>query len=117
MGRFDPVEGKPYGKCNDCGIEVADKEESSDHLAETFAAAKAEGGSKSHSVSVLNADRVGRISNEVSRTVDAAIENAMDDLWRLVDSGDASEGEIEAGLAFHSEFRDAWREVVEASSE
>lgn len=111
MGMFDPEEGKPYGRCNDCGVEVADKDASSRHLSETFEAAKATGGSSSHSVRVLNDDREGRIKSEVRQAVSGAIDDAIEELWQLVDDGGATEEEISSALAHYSDFRDAWGEA------
>lgn len=116
MSKFDQIEGQPYGKCNDCGVELIDKNAASAHTTETFEAAKVKGvGQSSHGVRVQNDTRDGRIKSGVSQVVEDAITDAVDELWRLVDSGDATEEEVTAGLAFHSEFQDAWEEAVSES--
>ena len=118
MSEFDQVEGQPYGKCNDCGVVLSDKDASSAHMSETYAVAKASGGSSSHSIRVLNDDRDGRIKCSVANVVDDTIIGALEELWRLVDDGDVTEEEVSAALSFHSDFQDAWnQEVAERAGE
>lgn len=103
-GKFDPVEGEPYGRCLDCGEACVTKDAASEHMSQT----RPESGGSSHRISVTNPDRAQRIQNEIDDEVETAVEDAIDVLRRLVESGDATPEEISEALTWHSEFAEAW---------
>lgn len=108
-GRFDPAPDKPYGVCETCGIELAAYADMRAHLSETHAAH----GKRSHRVKLTNLSRGERIDQAVSRIVDDRIEDAMNDIERLVTAGDITDEEAATALRCHSNFHDAWQEYIE----
>ena len=86
MSSFDPEPDKPHGVCNDCGAEMATEQDASDHMRETFEAAKAAGKvQRSHSVRVTNPGRQTRIRRRLGTIIDDAISNAMEEIDRLLE--------------------------------
>lgn len=114
--RFDPSPDADYGKCNDCGINLATEPDAKAHMRTTMEEAQSKGASRSHRVSVLNPGREQRITTEVDCLVDDAIQDAMEQLDRLVDRGDASEAEITAALKWHSDFANSWEEYIQEAA-
>jgi ribosome-binding protein aMBF1 (putative translation factor) len=99
MSRFDPIEGADYGVCGDCGIPLSSEQAAKDHRTETMRP-----GASSHGTRATNPSRAERIQLFVDSTVEAAIEDALDELG----GEDVSDAEIAEALGWHSEFADAW---------
>jgi hypothetical protein len=107
--RFDPKPGRIYGKCRDCGIEIATQELSRQHLDGT----SSKHGSRSHSVIVLNPSRQSQISSHIAWRLDVAINAAFEDLMRDVERGDLTVEEISGEMYSYPDFSDGWDEFVE----
>lgn len=108
--RFNQDLGLEYGKCGTCEVELQTEVDANEHVSATFEEAKAQGETRGHSVRVLNPTRERRISSEVGSTIADAIEDALDQLDRLVASNHATEGEITTALRGYSDFADAWED-------
>lgn len=108
--RFDPRPDEAYGRCLICDLELPTELVANEHMSETLEAAKtdAQGNARGHRVRVSNPTRAQRIEMEVSRIVDSAIDDAMNELDRL--SGDATSKEIHTALGGNFEFQEAWEE-------
>jgi hypothetical protein len=105
MGRFDPREGEPYGKCVTCGITLQTNRDGVEHRAATRPA----GVGKSHATQATNPDRESRIQRHVDSAVESAISDALDDLQGDVDRGDVTEAEIAEALRWHTDFHKEWK--------
>lgn len=107
MGRFDPREGEPHGRCVTCGIVLATEDDAAAHRTETFDTST---NRRSHTTSSTNPTRAQRIQSHVDSAVESAISDALDDLQGDIDSGHLTEDEIAEALRWHSDFADAWKE-------
>lgn len=115
MARFDPEEGVPYGKCEICAEELADRAAVNAHLA----ASRTEGGS-SHRVRLTNLTRPERITQhlemEANDAIDEAITSFVDAAARLLDREGVTLGEINEAVKkvyADADWSDAWREYVD----
>ncbi len=113
--RFDPLPDEPYGKCATCDAVMQTPQDSANHLKETFETAPQPGERFSHSVSVSNASRPTRISQAIGQIVEDAINEAMEEVDRLVESEDLTYEEAETALASYDGFSDAWEEWKDMS--
>lgn len=104
-GKYDQIEGVPYGRCVDCGIELATDADGIAHRAATMGPS---GQGPSHSTRAENAPRAQRIQQMVDHTVYDAIEEALDKLRDEIDRGDVTADEVREALRWHSDFGDAW---------
>ncbi|UZF57678.1 hypothetical protein LH935_06750 [Gordonia polyisoprenivorans] len=104
MSRFDQrdLATNPYGKCKDCGIEIATEAVSLAHMKESR-----------HAIWVINPSREHNIERYVSFEIETALEEAFEDLYRLVESGEATADEIEKALASSCYIDNEWRRYVE----
>lgn len=91
--RFDPHPDQPYGRGEDGEI-FQTKDEAQEYMHRTFLEAKAEGGIHGKRVRVTNPSRKENISHFVSMKIESALEEAMNELTRAVEDGDATEKEI-----------------------
>jgi hypothetical protein len=105
--RFDPYPDSDYAKCQDCGKELALKEFADDHLRETR---ESSSNKHSHTVRILNPSRQSRIDTEISHIIDDAIQNALEDVDRLVEREEITEEEASKALLWHDGFHDEWIE-------
>lgn len=112
MSIFDPIEGADYGLCLNCGAKLVTETDASAHMHTTFEESK----DKGHRVRVLNPSRARRIESRVSSLIDNAIQDALEEFYRLVERYQVSTEEIAEALRWHSEFADAWQEYVEEAS-
>ncbi|QNJ55994.1 hypothetical protein SEA_RASPUTIA_104 [Microbacterium phage Rasputia] len=76
--RFDPVQGEPWGKCADCGLELQTYEDGKAHMTESRGAS----GKTSHTIRGTNRTRGQRIGSFVDQEVD----DALDELFRTLDA-------------------------------
>lgn len=104
-GKYDQIEGVPYGHCADCGIELATDEDGAAHRAETMGPS---GHGPSHRTRAENAPRAERVQRMVDHTVYDAIEEALDKIREEIDRGDVTTEEVREALRWHSDFSDAW---------
>lgn len=110
MGRFEPQEGMPYGKCSTCEEEFETKDLAYDHMSNTTPLNEDGEGKRSHSISVINAPREDRVKHEVSQIVDDSITDALNRLDGLVSTKELSFDEVRDALKSHWDFGDAWIE-------
>jgi hypothetical protein len=108
--RFNQEIGPGYGACGTCGIDLQTEVDANEHMSATFKDTKAQGGSSGHGVQVLNPTRERRISTEVGSAVADAIEGALDEMDRLVDSNQLTKEEITEALRGYPDFADAWED-------
>lgn len=106
--RFDPVPDSPYASCKGCDITLSSQAEANTHMHDTFEAAKAEGHTGGHRITILNPSREQRIHRELSRTLDFAIARAHEDLYELVAGEHATEAEIDKALQSFPDFAEGW---------
>ena len=112
---FDPDPDKAYAECITCGISLTTEDDGNAHMQETRL-----GANRSHSIRVTNPNRDTRIRSRVERFIEAATERAMEDMDRLVDSGDVTEDEIKTALWGWPDFRDSreeWAQWAQANEE
>lgn len=107
--RFEPREGVDYGSCKTCGIAIKTEQDCRTHMADT----KPDGYGSSHTISISNPTREGRIDYEVTSIVEDAIREAAEKLAELVHDGDASKEEVTAALRWYSDFDAAFKDEVE----
>lgn len=88
--RFDPVEGTPYAMCSDCKFVATSRAESDAHLSETTP----EGG-YSHTMRVTNPTREERVRRGIDRILEEALDDFVSDVEDLIESGDATEEEVD----------------------
>lgn len=111
--RFDPDEGKPYGKCLTCGIDLATDADAKAHRTETAEAAHAAGKNGGHGTRTLNAPRAERIENEVDSLVQDAYESFVEELQKLVNGRHITEAEATTAVFHFDGFDEAWRKSLE----
>lgn len=107
----DEYPEQPYGKCSDCGKEVASRDELSEHLKETQPEVMLVG-SKSHSVRIVNPTRAEKARNRVGDVVQAVLDDAMDEIESLLFLKEATREDIKKALVGHPDFADAWAEYI-----
>lgn len=108
-GRFDPNPGEPYGTCVDCDAKFDTADDARIHMTETMLAARS---ASSHTVRATNPPREQRIRAEVASRISSAIDDAFQDLERLVDRGDLTPDEVKTALRYSgpSDLEDDWDE-------
>lgn len=110
--RFNPLDTGPYGRGEDGEI-FQSKEEADAYIKRTMAEALANGGSRSKSVTVNHATREDLIRRFVISEVEDALEDAMSELVRTVDSRDATAEEIRKALSYAIDLEEMFDEWLE----
>lgn len=113
-GRFDPHNPEdPRGKCTSCALVLATEEDVKKHLSETFEAAKAAGSTSGHGVQILRSTRAELIQRYVSSELDDALNEVVDDLFKVIDRGDATRAEITEAVKWqYADLSDAWEAAL-----
>lgn len=107
MGRFDPIEGEPYGSCGTCGVTLQTSQDAAEHRKETLAASADQ---RSHSSRGTNPDRAARIQSHVDGVIELAIYDALEELRSTIAHAHASEEEITEAISMYTDFANAWEE-------
>lgn len=110
--RFTPINTGPYGRGEDGEI-FQSKEEADAYTTRTLEEARANGGSRSKSVTINHATREDLIRRFVISEVEDALEDAMNELVRTVDSRDATADEIRKALHYATDLEDMFNEWLE----
>lgn len=110
--RFNPLNTGPYGRGEDGEI-FQSKGEADAYIERTMAEARANGGSRSKSVTVSHSTREDRIRWFVVSEIDNALEDAMNELCDAVDNGDATADEIRKALHYATDLEDMFNEWME----
>lgn len=108
---------KPYAKCQDCGIVLADRDAVRAHGRDTMApTGKAGIVARGHRVSIENPTESERQASRVRMRIGDALSEAVEELYEGVERGDFTAAEVSAEMwAF--DLRDSWDEyVAEVSS-
>jgi hypothetical protein len=103
---------KPYGKCQDCGIDLADRDAVSAHGRETMAPTGEPGiVARGHRVSIVNPTEGEMRASRVRIRVADALSEAVESIYESVERGEFTADEVSAELwAFPLE--DAWDDYV-----
>lgn len=109
---FDPIEGKNYGKCGTCNLDIATEQDSDDHMAATANSVKTIHGQASHSITVHNPSREERIEQFVENLVEEAIREVSDKLYDMVQEGKFDTAEVLEGLNKYDDFRDDFADKI-----
>lgn len=108
--RFDPTPDLPYGSCVTCGITLEAREDAQSHMKETLVAGKMP--RRSHTTRSMNPTREDRIEREVRFIVEDAIQDAIDEIERLVEQGHITRDEATKALRdVPGDFTDAWEAI------
>lgn len=110
--RFNPKDTGPYGRGEDGEI-FQSKEEAEAYTTRTLEEARANGGSRSKSVTVNYATREDLIRRFVTHEIEDALEDAMNELCDAVDNGDATADEIRKALFYATDLEDMFDEWME----
>ena len=109
VSRFDPIPGKPYGECADCGVALQTQEDGREHMSATR---PAHGQGSSHRIRVTNQPRADRIQAAVNWLVSDAIDESMEGIHWLVEHDGATAEEVADALLSYPDFADAYDEWV-----
>ena len=110
--RFNPPNTGPYGHGED-GELFQTKEEANAYTTRTLEEARANGGSRSKSVTVVHATREDLIRRFVTHEIEDALEDAMNELCDAVDNGDATADEIRKALFYAIDLEDMFDDWME----
>lgn len=100
--RFDPpADAEVYAECRTCDHVSPTEADAGAHMHDTFEAAKAEGGSRGHSMAIITPNRERRIQREVDGIFESCfLSEAIDEVQALVDADDITEAEAAHAIAF-----------------
>lgn len=110
--RFNPKNTGPYG-CGEDGEIFQSKEEADAYTTRTLEEARANGGSRSKSVTFNYATREDLIRRFVTREIEDALEDAMNELCDAVDNGDVTADEIRKALFYATDLEDMFDDWME----
>lgn len=104
-----PVETeKPYAKCVDCDLDLADRDAMNAHLHDTVAPTGEAGvTARGHSARVVNPTEAEQRASQVQMRVQDALEAAYEDLHERVDLGEFTAAEVAENL-WMFDLRDGW---------
>jgi hypothetical protein len=97
---------KPYGRCKDCNLELADRPAVDAHLKETFT-----GIGSSHSVEIVNPTEAEQQVSRVRIAIDDVLVRACEELYDQVERGRMTLEEVKAQIGFF-DLEEAWDDYV-----
>ena len=103
---------KPYATCQDCGVDLADRDAVNVHGRDTMAPTGERGvTARGHRVSIVNPTDDERRASKVRMRVSDALDSAVGDLYSDVERGEFTAAEVGAQLwAF--DLSDSWDAYV-----
>lgn len=111
-----PTTEKPYGKCQDCGVDLADRDAVSAHGRETMAPTGEPGiVARGHRVSIVNPTDAERRAGRVRACIADALEDAYEDLYRYVERGEFTAADVTAEM-WVFDLRDGWDDYAAGAS-
>lgn len=108
--RFNADPDADYGKCQTCGVSLPTQEDSNAHGLAVLKEPTLDGEKAAHTISVLNPTRERRISSAIGNIISDALEEAMDEIDRLLDKDHVNHQEIETALQGYPDFAEAWED-------
>lgn len=108
---FDQLPDEPYGECADCDLVIDTESTARQHMSDTVGSK----GNSSHSIKVTNPTRPDRIRSALQTVVDDAINDAMEEIDRMVSRAHLTDEEVAEALRWWPDFHDTWTEWVEDS--
>ena len=111
------VAAQPYAKCQDCGIDLADRDAVTAHGRDTMAPTNELGVvARGHRVSIVNPTDEERRVSRVRVALGDALDRACEELWDDVERGYFTADEVKAEIwAFDLDI--AWDEYVAGSED
>lgn len=100
MTRFDPDPDKPYAKTQD-GETLLTEADANAYMHRTLEEATPDerGHRRGKRITIINPSREDRILNAITMYVENGLDDAMDEITRIVDAGDATLGEVQKALS------------------
>lgn len=106
------VGAQPYATCQDCGVDLADRDAVTAHGRETMAPTGEVGViARGHRVSIVNPTEAERRASRVRSEVGYLLDNLYDDLYERVERGDFTASDVTDNL-WPFDLRDGWDEYV-----
>lgn len=101
MTRFDPDPDKPYAKTQD-GETLLTEADANAYMRRTFEEATPDeyGNRRGKRITIINPSREDRILRAVERHVEDGLDDAMDEITRIVHAGDATLDEVQKALRY-----------------
>lgn len=111
------LDEKPYGKCQDCGIDLADRAAVSVHGRETLAPTSQPGvTARGHRVRIVNPTEEEQRARWISTRISDALDSAYEDLYESVERGKCTAAEISAEM-WKFDLRDGWDDYVSGAED
>lgn len=107
-----PAIEKPYATCQDCGIDLVDRDAVTAHCRDTMAATGEPGIIKrGHRVRIVNPTEAEQRASRVRLAVSDALDSAYEDIYDRVERGEFTAAEVTENL-WQFDLRDGWDEYV-----
>jgi hypothetical protein len=107
-----PVEDRPYGKCQDCDIDLADRDAVTAHGRETMAPTNESGIiARGHRVRIINPTEAEQRASTVRMRLGDALDDACESLYERVERGEFTAAEVSEHL-WMFDLRDQWDDYV-----
>jgi hypothetical protein len=101
-----------YATCQDCGVDLADRDAMTAHFRDTSAPTGEPGvTARSHRVRVVNPTEAEQQARQVRLRVQDALDEAFDALYEWVQRGDFTAAEVTKELSYF-DLPDGWDEYV-----
>lgn len=103
---------KPYATCQDCGVDLADRDAVTAHGRDTMAPTGEPGiVARGHRVSIVNPTEAEQRASRVRMSVTDALDSAYEDIYDRVERGEFTAAEVTENL-WMFDLRDGWDDYV-----